>query len=63
MLLNFAQEIGKERMVSGEVTKHLGLILANFGNIPFHFEDSFSGSDAIPTNTKSFEFCYEFDNG
>lgn len=56
MLLNFAQEIGKERMViSGEVTKDLGLILANFGNIPFHFEDSFSGSDAIPTNTKSFE--------
>lgn len=29
-------------MVSGEVTKDLGLILANFGNIPFHFEDSFS---------------------
>lgn len=50
-------------MVSGEVTKDLGLILANFGNIPFHFEDSFSDSNAIPTNTKSFEFCYEFDNG
>lgn len=63
MLLNFAQEIGKERMVSGEVTKDLGLILANFGNIPFHFEDSFSDSDAISTNMKSFEFCYEFDNG